>query len=158
VRLEASRLGVAGDMKLIVDSCVFIDAFDPLSPNHPAAVQLLAELRARSLLVTMPAHGWFEVQCAFQRLYSEQRFVGPCIAGKMDYPIELIHIDNLFIEKYAMADIPYIKAGDHIFVAIAKINGWPLVTSDAKMIAISEQCGVRVFEPAQLMNELGENT
>ena len=76
----------------------------------------------------------------------------------MDYPIELIHIDNLFIEKYAMADIPYIKAGDHIFVAIAKINGWPLVTSDAKMIAISEQCGVRVFEPAQLMNELGENT
>ena len=74
----------------------------------------------------------------------------------MDYPIKLIHIDKLFIEKYAMADIPYIKAADHIFVAIAKINDCPLITSDTQMITISKQCGVRVFEPAEFMNELDE--
>ena len=146
------------DMKLLVDSCVFIDAFDPQSSNHSAAVQLLEELSARDLLITMPTHGWFEVQCAFQRLSSEQRFVGPTIAGRMDYPVELMHIDKPFIEKYAMADIPYIKAGDHIFIAIAKINDYPLITSDAKMITVSKQCGVRVFEPVEFMNELGENT
>ena len=76
----------------------------------------------------------------------------------MDYPVELIHIDKPFIEKYAMADIPNIKAGDHIFVAIAKINDWPLITSDSQMITISKQCGVRVFEPLEFMNELNENT
>ena len=146
------------DMKLLVDSCVFIDAFDPKSPNHSAAIQLLEELRARDLLITMPAHGWFEVECAFQKLSSEQRLVGPTIDGRMDYPVELIHIDKPFIEKYAMADIPYIKAGDHIFIAFAKINDYPLITSDAKMIDVSKQCGVRVFEPAEFMNELGENT
>ncbi len=146
------------DMKLLVDSCVFIDSFDPHSPNYRAAVQLLEQLLARNLLITMPAHGWFEVQCALQKLSSEQRFVGPVIADRMDYPIELIHIDKPFIEKYAMADIPYIKAGDHIFVAIAKINDWPLITSDTQMITISKQCGVRVFEPAEFMNELNENT
>ncbi len=151
-------MGSEIEMKLIVDSCVFIDAFDPQSPNHPPAVQLLEELRARDLLITMPAHGWFEVQCAFQMLSLEQRFVGPFIAGRMDYPIELIHIDKPFIEKYAMADIPYIKAGDHIFVAMAKTNDCPLITSDAKMITISKECGVRVFKPAEFMNELGENT
>ena len=141
-------------MKLIVDSCVFIDSFDPQSPNYHDAFQLLAELRARDLLITMPAHGWFEVQCALQKLSSEQRFVGPVIAGRMVYPVELIHIDEPFIEKYAMADIPYIKAGDHIFIAIAKFNDYPLITSDAKMINVSKQCGVRVFKPAEFMNEL----
>ena len=145
-------------MKLIVDSSVFIDSFDPQSPNHPAAAQLLAELRTRSLIITMPAHGWFEVQCAFQKLILERRFVGPTFAGRMDYPIELIHIDQSFIEKYKMADIPYIKAGDHIFVAIAKVNGYPLITNDSKMITVSKQCGVRVFQPAEFMNELRQNT
>ncbi len=142
------------DMKLLVDSCVFIDAFDPQSPNHSAAVQLLEELRVRGLLIAMPTSGWFEVQCTLRRLSLEQRFVGPVIAGRMDYPVELIHIDKPFIEKYAMADIPSIKAGDHIFIAIAKINDYPLITSDAKMIDVSKQCGVRVFEPAEFMNEL----
>ncbi len=145
------------EMKLIVDSCVFIDAFDPQSPNHLAAVQLLEKLRARDLLITMPAHGWFEVQCTFQRLSLKQEFVGPFLAGRMDYPIELIHIDEKFIKKYSMVDIPYIKAGDHIFVVVAKINDCPLITSDEKMITISKKCGVRVFEPVEFMNELGES-
>ncbi len=75
----------------------------------------------------------------------------------MDYPIQLIHIDKQFIEKYAMVDIPYIKASDHIFVAMAKLSDCPLITSDAKMITISKECGVRIFEPAEFMNELDEN-
>lgn len=144
------------DPKLLVDSCVFIDSFDPQSPNHPAAIQLLEGLRKRGLLITMPASGWFEVQCALQKLTSDQRFVGPTMAGRMDYPVRLIYIDKPFIEKYAMADIPYIKSGDHIFIAMAKIDEYNLITSDAKMIEVSKKCGVRVFEPAEFMNNLSQ--
>ena len=142
-------------MTLLVDSCVFIDWFDPQSNNHQAAANLLTELKVRELLITMPAHGWFEVHCAFQKLKLERRFKGPVIDGRMDYPIELIYIDKPFMEKYAMADVPYIKAGDHIFIAIAKVNDYPLITSDAKMINVSKECGIRVFEPAEFMDELG---
>ncbi len=71
----------------------------------------------------------------------------------MDYPIKLIHIDRPFIEKYAMADIPYIKAGDHIFVAIAMKDDYTLITSDAKMIDVSKNCGIRVFKPAEFTDE-----
>lgn len=145
-------------MKLLVDSCVFIDAFDPQSPNHAESLGLLEALRSRGILVTMPAHGWFEVQCTLQRLVSEKRFVGLAIQGQMNYPIELIHIDKPFIQKYSMANIPYIKAGDHIFVAIAKVNGYPLVTSDSKMTEISKQCGIRVFSPVEFSNELAKGT
>ncbi len=144
-------------MKLLVDSCVFIDAFDPRSPNHAESLALLRELRSRDILVTMPAHGWFEVQCALQRLAKEKRFVGPAIQGQMDYPAELIHIDKPFIQMYAMADLPYIKAGDHIFVAVAKVNGYPLVTSDSKMIDVATQCGICVYMPREYSNELAKS-
>lgn len=145
-------------MKLLVDSCVFIDAFDPQSPNHAESLALLKELRRRAILITMPAHGWFEVQCTLQRLAAEKRFVGPAIQSEMNYPIELVHIDKSFIQKYAMVDIPYIKAGDHIYLAIAKTNGYPLVTSDSKMTEISKYCGVRVYDPAEFSNALAKGT
>lgn len=145
-------------MKLLVDSCVFVDAFDPHSPHHAESLALLEELRRCAILITMPAHGWFEIQCTLQRLITEKRYVGPTIQGQMNYPVELVHIDAPFIQKYAMADIPYIKGGDHIFVAIAKVNGYPLVTSDSKMKEVSKQCGVRVFTPAEFCNELAKGT
>ena len=72
----------------------------------------------------------------------------------MEYPIELIHIDKSFIEQYAMVNVPYIKAGDHIFIVIAKVNDYPLITSDANMIDVSKKCGIRVFKPAEFMDEL----
>jgi len=145
-------------MKLLLDSCVFIDAFDPQSPNHAESLALLEDLRSREILITMPAHGWFEVQCTLQRFLAEKRFVGPAIQGQMSYPVELIHIDQPFIQKYAMANIPYIKAGDHIFLAIAKLNGYPLVTSDLKMTEVSKQCGIQVFSPSEFSSELAKDT
>jgi predicted nucleic acid-binding protein len=145
-------------MKLLVDSRVFIDSFDPQSSNYAASLALLEELRRRDIPVTMPAHGWFEIQCTLQRLIAEKRFVGPAMQGKMNYPVELIHIDQPFIQKYAMADIPYIKASDHIFIAIAKINDYPLVTSDSKMTDVAKQRNIRVFSPTEYLNELAKTT
>ncbi|HUJ10678.1 MAG TPA: PIN domain-containing protein [Verrucomicrobiae bacterium] len=145
-------------MKLLVDSCVFIDAFDPQSSNHVESLAVLEDLHRCDILITMPAHAWFEVQCTLQRLIADKRFVGPTIQGQMNYPVELIHIDEPFIKKYAMTDIPYIKASDHIFVAIARVNGYPLVTSDSKMAEVSKQCGVRVFSPTEFSNELVKGT
>ena len=139
-------------MKLILDSCVFIDSFDPDSPNHSASLELLELLRAKEVLVTMPAHGWFEVQCTLQRLTNQNKFVAPRIQGAMNYPIELIHIDKEFILKYAMTDIPYTKAADHMFIAVAKINNWDLITSDGKMYDISKSLNIDVFKPKEFLS------
>lgn len=140
-------------INVLVDSCVFIDTFDPASPNHSDSLALLETLATRGVVVTMPAHGWFEVQCTLQRLRNEGKFVGPKIDDKQQSPLKLIHIDEKFISKYAMADIPYIKAGDHIFLAVAKVNNMSLVTSDGNMIKIAKAAGVSVFTPAEALVE-----
>ena len=139
-------------MKVLVDSCVFVNAFDPSSHTYGESLALLEYLRAKNRQITMPAHAWFEVQCSLQKLEDEGRFIGPTIQGQMNYPIELIHIDKEFILRYRMAGIPYIKAGDHIFLAIAKLDGLPIITSDAKMISVAKQCNIRVFHPKDLVD------
>lgn len=144
--------------KVLVDSCVFIDAFDPHSHNHAESLALLDYLRAKGRLITMPAHAWFEVQCSLQKLTEEGRFVGPAFQGLMNYEVELIHINQEFIQKYKMADIPYIKAGDHIFLAVAKTEGYSLITSDSKMLSVAKQCGIRVFHPKDLTERVTDGT
>lgn len=144
-------------MKLLVDSCVFIDTFDKDSHNHAESLQLLKELRKRKQLITMPAHGMFEVLCTLKRFTNESLFTGPEIAGRMDYEIELIHIDNHFIDRYAMVDIPYIKAGDSMYVVVAKVNGYPLVSSDRKMIEVCKKCSVNVYSPKEYITLLLED-
>jgi predicted nucleic acid-binding protein len=139
---------------LLVDSCVFIDSFDPKSPNYADSLILLEELAKRRIVVMMPAHGWFEVQCTLQRLRNEGRFVGPTIRDLQQYVIKLIHIDQNFIAKYAMVDLPYIKAGDHIFLAVAKLNGRPLVTSDTTMIRVARAGGIAVFTPKEALIDI----
>ena len=141
-------------MKLLVDTCVFVDTFDPSSNNYADSLELLEEFRNRNQLITMPAHAMFEVLCTLNRLTIENRFNGPTIGNKMDYPIELIHIDNKFIDKYAMVEIPYIKAGDHIFVVVAKVNNYPLISSDSKMIDVCKKCGVNIYSPKEYLNYL----
>lgn len=97
----------------------------------------------------MPAHGWFEIQCTLQRLQNENRFNGPTINGQMNYTVELIDIDAAFITKYQMVDIPYTRAGDHIFLVIAKVNNYPLVTNDLGMTEVARQSGVQVYSPKE---------
>jgi predicted nucleic acid-binding protein len=145
--------------RLLLDSCVFIDAFDPKSANHAASKDLLDLLLDRNIVVTMPAHGWFEVQCSLRRLSDvDGNFVAPTFAGRMEYPIKLLHIDDHFIKKYQMAPVPHIKAGDHIFVAVAKIDGYTLVTSDAGMRGVAGKCNVTVLSPAELLEQLRNET
>ncbi|UPT73204.1 MAG: PIN domain-containing protein [Elusimicrobiota bacterium] len=144
-------------MKLLVDSCVFIASFDKRSQHRATAIQLFDELAKRQIVITMPAHGWFEVQCTLQRLSSlDKSFSGPTIAGKMNYLLELLHIDKPFIQKYSMAPIPYIKAADHIFLAVAKLNNVPLITTDNKMLSIASQCGVNALPPADFLAKIDQ--
>jgi predicted nucleic acid-binding protein len=67
----------------------------------------------------------------------------------MQLPLELIHIDAHFIHRYGNVSIPYTKAADHIFIVVAFVNKYPIVTWDGKMIKVAKEVGVRVYKPDQ---------
>lgn len=140
--------------KLLVDSCVFISAFDTQSQHYELSHKFLGWLVEKKLIITMPAHAWFEVLCTLRRLErNDKSFKGRSVCGNWSYPIELIHIDDAFIKKYGNVDIDYIKAGDHIFLVVAKLNSFPLITIDKKMrdVALTEK--IPVFTPEEFMSQ-----
>jgi predicted nucleic acid-binding protein len=139
--------------KILVDTCVFIDAFDENSQNYDISYRFLDWTVENEIIITMPAHAWFEIWCTLRRLERiDKTFKGRPIKGKRAYPIELIHINQVFIEKYGNVDIRYIKSGDHIFIAVAKVDGYPIITTDSKMRDVAREEGIQVFNPEGYMN------
>jgi predicted nucleic acid-binding protein len=140
-------------MAILVDACLFIDAYLPEQPRHEEAVRFLGELLRRNWRTTMPASAWFEVQCACERRRAKGEVIGgPLAEDLMSYPFQSVHIDQKFIDRYAKADIPHYGAGDHIFLAMAKIDGHVLVSYDEQMIRVAKNSGIHAFTPGEFMS------
>lgn len=141
--------------KVIVDSCVLTNSFQSDSVHRDASVAFIDHFVRHALLITMPAHGWFEVWCNIKRLSAvERKYLHPVFAETMQLPLELIHIDAQFISKYGNVSIPYTKAADHIFIVVAFVNKYPLVTWDHKMIKVGKEVGVKVYKPNEYISLL----
>ncbi len=139
--------------KIIVDSCVFINAFNLKSDFREECIDFLQNLINNKKLLTMPAHGWFEVLCSLRRIErNDKAFCGPLINGIMQYPVELIHIDSDFINNYGNVDIPYLKAGDHIYTVIAYKNKYSLITTDNAMIKVANILKMSVYTPKEYLS------
>ena len=139
-------------MKLIVDSCVFINSMKADSVHRAGCLAFLELLSSTGTTMSMPAHGWFEVHCSLKRIEKiDKNFSGSPIGGKWNFPIELIHIDAEFIAKYGNIDIPYTRAGDYIYLVVAHVNRYPLVTTDKGMSTVGKQLGVTVYSPAEFV-------
>src|SRR5690606_24280614 len=138
--------------KILVDSCVFINAMKEDSVHRDQCVTFLECLERSGTPMTMPAHGWFEVWCNVKRVEKiDKTFKGVSINGQWAFPIELIHIDDKFIGKYGNVQIPYAKAGDHIYLVVAHVNQFPLVTTDNGMAKIAKEIGISVYSPAEFV-------
>lgn len=134
--------------KLIVDSCVLINSFQKDSAHRADSIAFIDHLVQREQLITMPAHGWFEVWCNLNRLSEvDHTYLHPMFANEMQLPVELIHIDMPFIVKYGNVRLPYTKAADHIFIVVCFVNKYPLVTWDEKMTKVGKDVGVQVYNP-----------
>jgi len=129
----------------IVDSCVVVDAFDTSSDWHASAHTFLESARAADCRLVMPMHGVFEVKCAMHRIvHVEKRKVSPPYKA-FESALHIIPqpIDHKFMEQYSGVDVPYAKAGDTIYLVMAKRLGLRLVTRDGPMLEKALSCGIR---------------
>jgi len=144
--------------KLIVDANVFIDSFDRSSKFRDESIEFLSKTAEIRQLITMPAHGLFEITCTLKRMSEiDRKYLHPLIFGQTQYPIEAIHIDQEFIEKYSTVEVPYIKAGDHLYLVVAKFNNYPLITRDDKLKKCAKKAGINVQNPTEFLTKLENN-
>ena len=56
--------------------------------------------------------------------------------------IDTVPIDQSFFEKYFSVELPYLRAGDLIYVALAKGDQLDLVTEDDQQYTRGKEAGV----------------
>jgi len=67
--------------------------------------------------------------------------------------VEPIPIDQDFINKYLNPELPYMKAGDLIFVAMAKADEGILITEDNDQYNKAKSCGIKSYRIKEFLNE-----
>lgn len=91
----------------------------------------------------MPAHALFEVAAAVRqeaRRGASDEHLFHTEANPLD--IDSVVIDDAFFARAYSPDLPYLKGGDMIFMALARLEGLPLVTEDQKLLLRSRDAGV----------------
>jgi predicted nucleic acid-binding protein len=140
--------------KMIIDSNVIIDTFDPSSENHRSSKKFMDYIVKYKILFAMPMHGWFEINCSLNKIRDRSEIAPPFLAGQQMMPIEFIHIDDHFLQNYSYVDIPWVRTMDHLFLVVAKKYNLPLITWDKKMKDAGEKCGVNVSNPTEWMQRI----
>jgi predicted nucleic acid-binding protein len=140
--------------RIIVDSSVIISALEPSDVNHVVCRALVDYLINGSYQIRMPMHGIFETACAFTRLRTIDKKLLPdgFSMGWQEIPIEQVPIDIDFVKEYLDQDLPYLRAGDYIYLAMSKKMGLPLITNDQELYSKSRICGVSVFTPEEFLS------
>ena len=115
-------------------------------PRHQSARRVADYLIDKRVRIKEPLHALFELTCAVQ---NEKMRRGPLkgnesITEERPLDIEYVSIDMPFFSRYFDGSIPYLKAGDLIFVCYAKGEHGVLVTEDDKQLKVATAAGVAV--------------
>lgn len=139
----------------IIDSSVLVDMFLETSARHAVAASLADALIARDVELAVPGFALFEVRSALSQAKIEHRLkMANGITKSRPLKIRIVPIDEAFVERYLDPSLPHLKGCDLVFLAMAKRDGAPLVTEDAKMYEAAKATGVAVYITAEYLASL----
>ena len=145
---------------VIVDASVLVDFVLENSPRHNGAVRLFTFLLKHQIRVRIPFHAAFEHMSAIRRnVWFEDGQQAPhARQDNQGLQVQLfaVPIDNAFIERYPTVGLPYMKAGDLLYLAMAKADGAPLITEDQELYDKAQKAGITTFKVSEYV--LMDNT
>ena len=138
-------------MRAVIDTSVLLDLQMVSRPRHPAAAPLIDLIRSGQIEALAPFHSLFEMTAAIknQKFSSAVQF-NATIGWKNPLRVQYIPVDQSFFDKYFTLDVPYAKAGDLLFLLLARGEKVPLITEDEALRkkaidAGIEACGSKEF-------------
>lgn len=134
---EERRPWPSTDVTVVIDTTVLIDFALETEPRHANAVELIKGLVERGVRILVPFHAAIEIMCNISGGVKNNKSIQSPHAANNPNTIQLmlhsVPINLEFMDLYQMADLPYMKAGDILFLALARAGGVPLITEDLKM-------------------------
>ena len=134
--------------EIVLDASVLSDIFIKSRKRHKLAMGLAKYIKTHRIKVTIPMHAILELKCAIdnERLIQGRGKLAEIFPQSNPLEINIIAIDEEFIHKYYDLDIPYIKAGDLIYILIAKKHHAILITEDKKQAKVAKSINVETYD------------
>jgi predicted nucleic acid-binding protein len=140
----------------VVDTCVFIEMFDPDSPRHEIAKRLGDFLIDNKLKAYMPWTAMFEINRVIMNIRKNKpaHKLSKYFTEERMIVVERMPIDADFFSRYFIVNLPYTKAADMLFLSIAYVDKRPLVTEDTKLIKAARKAKVSVFTTSEYLDHV----
>ena len=134
---------------MVLDTSVLVDFALETADRHSDAVLVVKSLIERRLRIRAPYHAMFEFAATIRRcIRLEGARHAPHAANddsSTDLLVHAVPINREFVDHYSLADLPHLKGGDLIFLALARGDAAVLITEDTKLLERATQVGVRCF-------------
>lgn len=133
-------------MNVVVDTPVLLDMALESRPRHGQARVLGEYLIAHDIGVTIPMTAFFELHAAARNEHMEGRS-GKFVFPSEEHPllVDAVPIDEAFVTTYLDDTLPYVRAGDLLFLSIAAHDKLALVTEDRTLHARATEGGIEAF-------------
>jgi predicted nucleic acid-binding protein len=121
---------------VIVDTQVLIDFVFRTRPRHHLSVRFFQHMQSTETPVLVPGYAVFEYQSALQEASRDTGAqLSPQAHARHPSSVVLypVSIDEALIKASAYLTLPYLRAGDLVFLALAAILQRPLVTEDVPL-------------------------
>lgn len=147
---DRSEIAIGGTRAVIppiIDTSVLVDMFVTTRPRHERALALVRQLQRLPVPVQIPMTAMFELAAAMKEegLAGRLKVSGTNFTPEAPLTLTTIDIDQAFFTRYYDAALPPIKAGDLIFLALAKGTGAALITEDQQLLRIARECGIIAY-------------
>jgi predicted nucleic acid-binding protein len=142
-------------MEIILDASVLTDIFVKSKPRHELGRMLSSYIKKNQVRVTIPMHAIIEVKCAIdnERLKPGYGEISSDFTEEFPLKLKTISIDQKFLREYLDLSIPYLKAGDLIYILIAKKHQCPFITEDKSQIKIAKSVGIEIYTIKEFLNK-----
>ena len=143
------------EKEIIIDASVILDILVASRPGHKFGKLIGVYLIENGVQITAPMHVMFEIKSGLLEAEHDAEANGESLHLNEDVsestPLKynFIPIDNAFFEKCFDMELPHMKAGDYMNVALAKAEGLILLTEDPVQYAAARAAGVTVHNPME---------
>lgn len=132
---------------IVVDADALLNIMLQDQPAYHDGQRALAKIREWHLVIAVPMHVLFEIECVMMRMNQLEGGVGagsPALSEETPLWLLPVAIDDVFVRRYRDPTLPYVKAGDFMYMAMAKREAAPLITEDKQLYGAAQRAGMQV--------------
>lgn len=141
--------------EIILDASVLADIFIKSKKRHALGCRLANYIMKNNIQVTVPMHAVVELKCAIdnERMNPGCGELASAFSDSNPLKLKTISIDQQFIKNYSDLSIPYIKAGDLIYILVAKKHSGILITEDKKQARVAKKLHIETYSVDEYLDK-----